>query len=83
MRSGLYYNPYFAGGAIGMTAPLTMEGQLEYDDGTPATISQMAKDVTTFLSWAAEPEVKKQTIRYLLLWNHYFLNFLFSFTFFI
>jgi len=40
-----------------MTAPLTMEGQVEFDDGTPATISQMAKDVTTFLSWAAEPEV--------------------------
>lgn len=25
--------------------------------GTPATTSQMAKDVTTFLSWAAEPEL--------------------------
>ena len=24
--------------------------------GTPATTSQMAKDVSTFLSWAAEPE---------------------------
>jgi Cytochrome C1 family len=24
--------------------------------GTPATTSQMAKDVVTFLSWAAEPE---------------------------
>lgn len=24
--------------------------------GTPPTTSQMAKDVTTFLSWAAEPE---------------------------
>lgn len=24
--------------------------------GTPATTSQMAKDVTTFLNWAAEPE---------------------------
>jgi len=24
--------------------------------GTPATTSQMSKDVTTFLSWAAEPE---------------------------
>ena len=29
---------------------------VEYDDGTPATESQMAKDVTTFLAWAAEPE---------------------------
>jgi ubiquinol-cytochrome c reductase cytochrome c1 subunit len=25
--------------------------------GTPATTSQMAKDVTTFLSWCAEPEL--------------------------
>ena len=24
--------------------------------GTPATTSQMAKDVVTFLSWASEPE---------------------------
>ena len=24
--------------------------------GTPATASQMAKDVTTFLAWASEPE---------------------------
>lgn len=29
---------------------------IEYTDGTPATQSQMAKDVTTFLSWAAQPE---------------------------
>ena len=30
--------------------------------GTPATTSQMAKDVVTFLNWAAEPEhdVRKQ-----------------------
>ncbi len=32
------------------------DGLVEYEDGTPATTSQMAKDVTTFLSWAAEPE---------------------------
>jgi len=29
---------------------------IEYDDGTPATASQLAKDVVTFLRWAAEPE---------------------------
>jgi len=56
LRQGLYYNPYFPGGAIAMTAPITMEGQVEYPDGTPATVSQMAKDVSTFLAWAAEPE---------------------------
>lgn len=29
---------------------------LEYSDGTPATTSQLAKDVATFLKWASEPE---------------------------
>jgi len=55
MRPGLYYHPYFPGGAIGMPPPL-MDGAVEYEDGTPATASQMAKDVTTFLAWCAEPE---------------------------
>lgn len=55
IREGLYYNPYFPGGAIAMTQALSND-QVEYDDGTPASISQMAKDVSTFLAWAAEPE---------------------------
>jgi len=56
LRPGLYYNAYFPGGAIGMPPPIIMNDQVEYADGTPATMSQMAKDVTTFLCWAAEPE---------------------------
>ncbi|XP_027022842.1 cytochrome c1, heme protein, mitochondrial-like [Tachysurus fulvidraco] len=55
MREGLYYNPYFPGQAIGMAPPIYNE-VLEYEDGTPATMSQVAKDVCTFLRWAAEPE---------------------------
>ncbi|XP_076601456.1 cytochrome c1, heme protein, mitochondrial [Chaetodon auriga] len=55
VREGLYYNPYFAGQAIGMAPPIYNE-VLEFDDGTPATMSQVAKDVCTFLRWAAEPE---------------------------
>ncbi|XP_005814204.1 cytochrome c1, heme protein, mitochondrial [Xiphophorus maculatus] len=55
LREGLYYNPYFPGQAIGMAPPLYNE-ILEYEDGTPATMSQVAKDVCTFLRWAAEPE---------------------------
>ncbi|KAK4051992.1 cytochrome c1 [Microbotryomycetes sp. JL221] len=55
IREGLNYNPYFPGGAIGM-ARVLYDGLVEYEDGTPATTSQMAKDVVTFLSWAAEPE---------------------------
>jgi ubiquinol-cytochrome c reductase cytochrome c1 subunit len=55
LRPGLHYNPYFPGGAIGMAPPLS-DGQVEYEDGTPATVSQMAKDVATFLRWCSEPE---------------------------
>jgi len=55
IRDGMNYNPYFPGGAISM-ARVLFDGLVEYDDGTPATASQMAKDVVTFLSWAAEPE---------------------------
>ena len=55
IREGLYYNPYFPGGAIAMPKMLNDEG-VEYEDGTPATEAQQAKDVVTFLAWAAEPE---------------------------
>jgi ubiquinol-cytochrome c reductase cytochrome c1 subunit len=36
--------------------PPLQDGQVEYPDGTPATISQMAKDVAVFLAWCSEPE---------------------------
>ena len=61
LREGLYYNPYFAGGAIGMPAPL-QDGQVEFADGTPATVAQMAKDVCTYLTWAAEPEMEERKL---------------------
>jgi len=52
---GQYYNPYMLNGAIAMAPPLYNEA-IEYDDGTPATKSQLAKDVCTFLVWAGQPE---------------------------
>uniref|UniRef100_A0A646QE59 Cytochrome c1, heme protein, mitochondrial n=1 Tax=Hemiscolopendra marginata TaxID=943146 RepID=A0A646QE59_9MYRI len=55
MREGLHYNPYFPGSAIGMAQALYNE-VIEYSDGTPATASQLAKDVCTFLKWAGELE---------------------------
>ena len=55
MLPGLHYNPYFPGGAIAMAKQLN-DGQLEYEDGTPATEAQMAKDIACFLAWTAEPE---------------------------
>jgi ubiquinol-cytochrome c reductase cytochrome c1 subunit len=50
MLPGLYYNPYFPGGAIAMPPPLNDDG-VEYEDETPATISQQARDVVQFLNW--------------------------------
>lgn len=61
VREGLHYNPYFPGGAIAMPKMLT-DGGVEYEDGTPATESQMAKDVVSFLSWAAEPEMDERKL---------------------
>lgn len=56
---GTNYNPYFPGGSIAMGRVL-FDDLVEYEDGTPATTSQMAKDVTTFLHWAAEPELDER-----------------------
>jgi ubiquinol-cytochrome c reductase cytochrome c1 subunit len=60
---GLYFNPYFANLNIAMPPPLA-EGQVTYDPGQPKpTVDQMSRDVTAFLTWAAEPkmEARKQT----------------------
>lgn len=54
---GMEYNKYFAGHKIAMPSPLMDEG-VEYSDGTKATVDQMAKDVTVFLAWAAEPKLE-------------------------
>lgn len=54
---GSYYNKYFPGHAIKMPKPLS-DGQVTYDDGSPATVAQYAKDVTTFLMWTAEPHME-------------------------
>ncbi|KAK6153690.1 hypothetical protein DH2020_013329 [Rehmannia glutinosa] len=61
IREGLHYNPYFPGGAIAMPKMLN-DGAVEYEDGTPATEAQMGKDVVTFLSWAAEPEMEERKL---------------------
>ncbi|KAK4207251.1 3-deoxy-7-phosphoheptulonate synthase [Rhypophila decipiens] len=53
---GLNFNPYFPGTGIAM-ARVLYDGLVEYEDETPASTSQMAKDVTEFLNWAAEPEM--------------------------
>ena len=57
LDEGVYYNAYMYGNNIKMPNPLS-EGLVDYNDGTKATNEQMAKDVTTFLAWAAEPHLE-------------------------
>jgi ubiquinol-cytochrome c reductase cytochrome c1 subunit len=60
MQPNMNYNEYFPGHQIAMPPPLTTDGQVTYADGTKATIPQMAHDVTTFLAWAAEPNLNER-----------------------
>ncbi|KAI9715785.1 MAG: cytochrome c1 [Candelaria pacifica] len=57
--AGLNFNPYFPGTGIAM-ARVLYDGLVEYEDKTPATTSQMAKDVVEFLNWSAEPEMDER-----------------------
>ena len=57
LPEGMAYNLYFPGSQIAMPSPLS-EGGVEYADKTKATVAQMASDITTFLAWAAEPELE-------------------------
>lgn len=52
----LYENKAFPGGWIAMSQPLYGD-DIEYSDGTEATLEQMSEDVTAFLTWAAEPKM--------------------------
>jgi ubiquinol-cytochrome c reductase cytochrome c1 subunit len=54
---GTFYNPYFLHAvSIKMPPPLS-DGQIDYSDGSPETVSQYAADVSAFLMWAAEPRL--------------------------
>ena len=56
-EGGLYHNPFMSGGNIAMPPPL-YDDAVTYADGTPATVDQMARDVSAFLTWAAEPKLE-------------------------
>ncbi len=62
MSVGQHYNPVMGGAKIAMAAPLS-DDIVAYEDGTPTTAEQYARDVSAFLMWAAEPkmEERKQT----------------------
>jgi len=57
LDEGVYYNKYMEGNKIKMPAPLS-DNLIEYSDGTKASLDQLSKDVTTFLTWAAEPHLE-------------------------
>ena len=57
LDDGVYYNRYMYGNKIKMPKPLSNDS-VTYSDGTSATEEQMAKDVVTFLTWAAEPHLE-------------------------
>ena len=71
IHAGQNYNAYMAGdltpfwsgdhdhvppgGFIAMPPPLRQAGQVTYDDGTTASVDQMAKDVAAFIAWTSDP----------------------------
>jgi ubiquinol-cytochrome c reductase cytochrome c1 subunit len=57
LREGMYYNAYFPGRQIAMPPPLYPDS-VDYEDGTSATVEQMASDVATFLTWASMPKMQ-------------------------
>lgn len=57
LLSGMQYNEYFPGHQIAMPPPLS-DNAVTFADGTSATVPQMAHDVATFLTWAAEPNLE-------------------------
>jgi len=59
LADGMNYNRYFPGHQIAMGAPLNPD-QVQFADGTPGTVENMARDVVTFLQWAAEPELEQR-----------------------
>ena len=59
LGEGMYYNKWMDGKQIAMPQPI-YDDSVDYDDGTENSLEQLAKDVTTFLVWSAEPELEER-----------------------
>jgi ubiquinol-cytochrome c reductase cytochrome c1 subunit len=57
LLQGMNYNEFFAGHQIAMPPPLS-DNAVTFADGVPASVPQMAHDIATFLTWAAEPRLE-------------------------
>jgi ubiquinol-cytochrome c reductase cytochrome c1 subunit len=85
LTPGLHWNPVMEGHKIAMASPLSDDlvsyepveiidhGKSKIVDAPPATVEQMASDVTQFLAWTADPKLEQRksiglmTIIYLLI----------------
>ena len=53
------YNVVFPGHQTAMANPFVAgDGLVKYDDDTPPTVDNYARDVVAFLSWAADPDAR-------------------------
>ena len=80
LEDGVYYNKYMDGKKIKMSNPLS-DNLVTYADGTEASDPQMAKDVTSFLTWTAEPHLEtrhKMGVKVIIYLNNIYLISLFK-----
>jgi cytochrome c1 len=55
------YNKAFPGHQTAMPNPfIAGDGLVKYDDDTPTTVDNYARDVTAFLAWAADPKLEER-----------------------
>ncbi len=59
LGDGMYFNYYFPDYATAMAPPL-FDDMVVYEDGTPATIHQMAYDIANFMAWASDPTMQER-----------------------
>lgn len=59
LDAGQYWNDIMPGNRIAMPKPIS-DGQVDYSDGTPATMENYSKDVSAFLMWMAEPKLDQR-----------------------
>ena len=58
---GMNFNHAFPGHLTGMPDPFAAGDDLfKFDDGTPPTVDNYARDVTAFLAWVANPELEER-----------------------
>jgi ubiquinol-cytochrome c reductase cytochrome c1 subunit len=59
LSDGMSYNKAFPGNQLAMAPPLS-DGIVKYQDGTPQTVENYARDVTAFLAWTADPTLEQR-----------------------